>query len=153
MLTSDLGTPIGHVTEADAPWVDAGGIGLRLLQIDIAKGLWVIANRFPPNYTVVPHHHTGSVMAWTLSGCWRYLEYGVDYTAGSYVFEPAGSRHTLHVPADNDGLTEVIFAIEGSNLNLDDEGNVVSMTDATSIDKAYRYLCEAQGKTAGHLFR
>jgi 2,4'-dihydroxyacetophenone dioxygenase len=151
MLNTDLGLPIGHVTESDAPWVYIGELGLRLVHVDIAKGLWVVANRFPPGYTVQPHHHTGSVYALTLSGRWRYLEYGIDYCAGSYIHEPAGSKHTLHVPADNDGLTEVFFVIEGANLNLDEDGNVVSITDASSIQQAYRAICAAQGLTAGHL--
>jgi 2,4'-dihydroxyacetophenone dioxygenase len=153
VLSTDLGLPIGHVSEADAPWVDAGGVGLRVVMVDIPKGLWVIANRFPPGYAVVPHQHTGSIHAWTTAGSWRYLEYDVAYTAGSYVFEPAGSKHTLKVDDDNVGETEVFFVIEGANLNLDDDGKVVSITDAASIAKAYRYLCEAQGKTAGHIER
>jgi quercetin dioxygenase-like cupin family protein len=140
LSSSELGLPVGHVTEADAPWVRAGDIGLRLLHVDIARGVWVIANRFPPGYTVVPHQHTGCVHAWTTAGCWRYLEYGIDYTAGSYVHEPAGSRHTLHVPTSNTVDTEVFFVIEGANLNLDEAGNVVSITDAASISRAYEAL-------------
>jgi 2,4'-dihydroxyacetophenone dioxygenase len=153
MLHTDLGLPIGHVTEDDAPWVQAGEVGLRVVMVDIPKGLWVIANRFPPGYTVVPHQHTGSIHAWTTAGSWRYLEYDVAYTAGSYIFEPAGSKHTLHVDAANTIETEVFFVIEGANLNLDNDGNVVSITDAASIAKAYRYLCEAQGKTPRHIER
>ena len=40
--------------------------------------------------------------------------------AGSYLFEPAGSIHTLHVPDTNTEVTDVFFAIHGANLNLDD---------------------------------
>lgn len=46
--------------------------------------------------------------------------------AGSYLYEPAGSVHTLHVPATNTESTEVSFAIRGANLNLDEQGNVAT---------------------------
>lgn len=141
-----LGLPIGHATEADTPWVDIPGGQLRLLHSDIAAGVWVVANRFEPGMAVTRHRHTGPVFAWTTSGCWMYSEYGVRYEAGSYIHEPAGSIHTLVVPADNTEITEVFFVIHGANLDLDAEGNITGVIDATSIGQAYRMLCEMQGK-------
>ena len=44
--------------------------------------------------------------------------------AGSYLYEPAGSVHTLHVPATNTESTEVSFAIRGANLNLDEHDRI-----------------------------
>jgi 2,4'-dihydroxyacetophenone dioxygenase len=143
-----LGLPIGHVAEGDAPWVAIPGGELRLLHSDIGAGLWIVANRFEPGMAVTRHRHTGPVFAWTTAGCWMYREYGIRYEAGSYIHEPAGSIHTLVVPADNTGLTEVFFVINGANLDLDADDNIVGVTDATSIASAYRYLCDAQGKQA-----
>ena len=60
--------------------------------------------------------------------------------AGSYLFEPAGSIHTLHVPDD-----VVWFAIRGANLNLDAEGNVESHVDASTVRDAYLAVAEQQG--------
>jgi hypothetical protein len=65
--------------------------------------------------------------------------------AGSFLFEPAGSQHTLMVPAENEGLTDAWFAIYGANLNLDEEGNVTSVIDAGTVRDGYFMLCEAQG--------
>ncbi len=141
-----LGLPIGHATEAQAPWVDIPGGQLRLLHADIAAGIWVVANRFEPGMAVTRHRHTGPVFAWTTAGCWMYSEYGVRYEAGSYIHEPAGSIHTLVVPSDNTELTEVFFVIHGANLDLDSGDNIVGVTDATSIGQAYRMLCSMQGK-------
>jgi hypothetical protein len=53
--------------------------------------------------------------------------------------------HTLVVPEDNTEPTDVFFAIHGANLNLDAEGNVESVYDASSILQAYLFLCEAAG--------
>ena len=88
------------------PWVDAtGGIWLKVLRVDSASGIWVVANRFEPGVTLQTHRHTGPVDGYTVSGRWHYLEYDFYSTAGSYIREPAGSIHTLDVPADNEGIT------------------------------------------------
>ncbi|MEI7755307.1 MAG: 2,4'-dihydroxyacetophenone dioxygenase family protein [Actinomycetota bacterium] len=143
-----LGLAISHLNETSSPWVSIPGGELRLVHVDIAAGIWVIANRFEPGMAAQRHLHTGPVFAWTTAGCWMYSEYGVRYEAGSFVHEPAGSMHTLVVPADNTETTEVFFVMNGANLNLDDDDNIVSITDAGSIAAAYRMLCEMQGKTA-----
>ncbi|HEY8527440.1 MAG TPA: 2,4'-dihydroxyacetophenone dioxygenase family protein [Acidimicrobiales bacterium] len=135
-----------HRGESDLPWVSLGdGSDLQLLQCDVEAGLWVIRTRFSPGYLVQTHKHTGEVFAFTISGSWKYVEYPEVNTAGSYLYEPAGSVHTLTVPADNDGPTDVWFAIRGANLNLDEAGNVTSVVDAGTIRDFYLAACEAQG--------
>jgi hypothetical protein len=135
-----------HRGQDELPFVDIGdGAQLQLLQVDIEQGLWVIRSKFPPGYLVQTHKHTGAVYAFTLAGAWKYVEYPEINRAGSYLFEPAGSIHTLMVPDDVDGMTDVWFAIYGANLNLDDEGNVTSVIDAGSIRDAYFALCDANG--------
>jgi len=81
----------------------------------------------------------------TFSGSWRYLEYLEVNTAGSYLYEPAGSQHTLHVPASNTEVTDIWFAIRGANLNLDEQGNVASVWDATFMVETYLGLCAEAG--------
>lgn len=135
-----------HRAETDVPFIDIGdGSTMQLVQVDIEQGLWVVRTRFNPGYDVQTHHHTGPVHAFTLSGRWRYYEYPEVNTAGSYLFEPAGSTHTLTVPADNDEVTDVWFAIYGANLNLDADGNVVSVFDAGSVLAGYLAMCELAG--------
>jgi len=135
-----------HRGESELPFVDLGdGSTLQLLQVDVEAGLWVIRTRFQPGYLVQTHKHTGEVFAFTLSGSWKYLEYPEVNTAGSYLYEPAGSVHTLTVPHENTEATDVFFTIYGANLNLDADGNVTSVVDATTIQQAYFGLCEAQG--------
>jgi 2,4'-dihydroxyacetophenone dioxygenase len=135
-----------HRGEDELPFVALGdGTHLQVLQLDIEKGLWVIRTRFEPGVTVQTHKHTGEVFAFTIAGSWKYLEYPDVNTAGSYLYEPAGSIHTLTVPADVDGFTDVWFAIYGANLNLDANGNVETVIDAALIRDVYFGMCEAQG--------
>lgn len=135
-----------HRSEDELPFVDTGeGTHLQLLHVDVEAGLWVVRTRFEPGVVIPTHKHTGEVFALTLAGRWKYREYAEVNTAGSYLYEPAGSVHTLTVPADVDGLTDVWFAIRGANLNLDEHGNVTTVVDAGMIRDAYLMLCEMQG--------
>jgi 2,4'-dihydroxyacetophenone dioxygenase len=146
-LASEIQIPRAiHRGERDLPFVDIGDdTELQLLQVDIPAGLWVVRTRFRPGVTIPTHKHTGPVYAFTLSGRWKYLEYPEVNTAGSYLYEPAGSIHTLTVPPDVEGITDVWFAIYGANLNIDTAGNVISVVDAGFIRDLYFAMCEAQG--------
>ena len=138
--------PTIHRGEDDLPYVELGdGVSLQLLQVDLAQGVWVLRNRFAAGTTIKTHKHTGHVYAFTEAGCWYYLESpDARNTAGSYLYEPAGSTHTLHVPASNDEATEVSFVIHGANLDLDDEGRVEMEIDAPTILEFYRAVCAEQ---------
>jgi hypothetical protein len=117
----------------------------QLLQVDIDSGLWVVRLRAEPDVTIQRHRHTGEVFAFTIQGAWKYLEYPEINVAGSYLFEPAGSIHTLHVPKTNTSVTDVWFAIRGANLNLDDQGNVESVVDAGAVLELYLAGCRQAG--------
>ena len=135
-----------HRAEGELPFVTFfEGLDFQLLQASVENGLWVVRTRFQPNVTIPTHRHTGEVFAVTFSGSWRYLEYPEVNTAGSYLYEPAGSQHTLHVPASNTEVTDVWFAIRGANLNLDEQGNVASVWDATFMIETYLDLCAKAG--------
>ena len=137
---------VRHVPDEALPWVDAGdGVELKVLRVDEPAGRWVVRNRFQPGVTVQRHLHTGPVHGFTIAGRWTYPEYGEYYTAGSFIMEPAGSIHTLVVPEDNDEITDVIFDMEGANLNLDENDEVESVFNGPNTLAAYLALCEAQG--------
>ena len=147
MTTLDVDDVVRHAGEDDLPWVDAtGGIWLKVLRVDPARGIWVVRNRFEPGVRLQTHRHTGPVDGYTIAGRWHYLEYDFYATAGSYIYEPANSVHTLDVPADNTEDTDVLFVIQGALLNLDADGKVESVSDGPSVLEAYYALLEAEGK-------
>ncbi|MBM3675947.1 MAG: cupin [Actinobacteria bacterium] len=135
-----------HIGEEDLPFVDMGdGSTLQVLQVDLASGVWVIRTQFQPGAAVQKHKHTGIVYAFTQSGSWHYLETPEAVnTAGSYLFEPAGSVHTLNVPASNTEVTDVWFVIYGANLNLDANDNIEIVIDAQSVYDFYKIACKDQ---------
>ena len=137
---------VRHVGDEAAPWIDTGmGVELKVMRVDLDRGTWVIRNRFAPGVQLQTHKHTGPVEGYTLAGRWHYLEYDFVSVAGSYIFEPAGSVHTLHVPEDNTELTDVLFVIEGALLNLTPEGQVESVFDGEAMLEVYYALAEAAG--------
>ena len=139
-----------HVGDSDAPFVDIGdGTLIQLLMVDLAQNIWITRNRMQPCTSVIKHYHTGSVYAFTLQGAWYYEEYPDTVNrAGSFLFEPAGSSHKLTVPADQEGETIVWFMINGTNINVDEQGNVISIADAFNVLEGYRLLCEMQGSSS-----
>ena len=136
-----------HVGVDELPYAEAGdGSALQLLHVDLNQGLWISKTRLPPAYKVPTHYHTGSVFAVTLEGSWYYEESPTSVNRpGSYLFEPAGSRHTLVTPPDMEGNMVTWFAIYGANVNLDADGNVTSITDAKAVLDIYRGYCHALG--------
>jgi 2,4'-dihydroxyacetophenone dioxygenase len=141
-ITNTIPTAV-HVGADDLPWVDIGdGSLLKVLQVKEEEGLWIVQNVFQAGYEVQTHRHTGPVWGYTVSGAWKYKEYEYVNRAGSFLYEPAGSVHTLQC-VENDTL--VWFHMYGANLNLDAEGNVESVIDGAGALAAYYALCEAQG--------
>lgn len=138
-----------HRGENELPFVPyQEGVLFQLLQVNTETGLWIIRVRFEPGVTIQKHRHTGEVFAFTIRGSWRYLEYPDINVAGSYLFEPAGAIHTLHVPATNKEITDAWFAVRGANLNLDANGNVEAVIDAAAVLEIYRGQCRALGLAA-----
>ena len=135
--------PAIHVGSDDLPFVDAGdGMLLKVLQVKRGEGLWIIENVFQAGYEVQTHRHTGPVWGYTVSGAWKYKEYDYVNRAGSFLYEPATSVHTLQCVEDD---TRVWFHMYGVNLNLDAEGNVESVTSGDLVLAAYLALAKEQG--------
>ena len=132
-----------HIGANALPFVDIGGGNkLKVLQVKEREGLWIVENIFMAGFEVPKHRHTGPVWGYTTSGAWKYKEYGYVNRAGSFLYEPAGSVHTLQCIEDD---THVWFHMYGVNLNLDADGNVESVSDGAGALKGYYAMCEAQG--------
>jgi quercetin dioxygenase-like cupin family protein len=136
-----------HVGLSDLPWAEAGdGSALQLLHVDLNQGIWISNTRLPAGYRVTKHFHTGQVYAVTIQGRWFYAETpDAVNSPGSYLFEPAGSVHTLCTPADQEEDTIAWFAVHGANVNIDDEGKVLSILDARAVHELYTGYCDALG--------
>lgn len=132
-----------HLGVDEIPFADLGGGNLiRVLQVREKESLWIIENVFQAGFEVQTHRHTGPVWGYTSSGGWKYKEYDYVNRAGSFLYEPANSVHTLQCIEDD---TRVWFHMLGMNLNLDADGNVESVSDGAGTLAHYLALCEQQG--------
>lgn len=141
-----------HAATDELPWAEnwAGdpGIKLKLLMADVEGGRYAVRMLFAPGLKVAPHKHTAEIHAFTFAGEWAYTEYpdSPSNTAGSYLYEPPGSTHTLKVADHVQGETDVMFIMYGAMLHLSDDGAVLGITDAESVQREYAGLLAAQGK-------
>ena len=132
-----------HIGADELPFAPVpDGTMLKVLQVREREGLWIIQTIFPAGYEVQTHRHTGPVWGYTVSGAWKYKEYDYVNRAGSFLYEPANSVHTLQCIEDG---TDVWFHMYGANLNLDADGNVESIFDGPGTLEAYLMLAEAEG--------
>jgi 2,4'-dihydroxyacetophenone dioxygenase len=136
-----------HVNTETLPWVTHPGFNaeIRILQASLDPDFYVIHSLFGPGLRVPTHRHLGPVHGWTMRGSWVYVENDWVATAGSYVYEPADSIHTLYVPEDNDGPTETIFVICGGIEYLDEDGAVIAVSNAPTMLQSYFDAVEAAG--------
>ncbi len=91
------------------------------------------------------HHHTGTVIVYTVQGSWRYKEHDWVAHAGSVVYETASTRHTPQA-ASAEGPDIITFNIvTGELLYLDDKDNIIAVENwKTSMDRYLGY-CQANG--------
>ena len=140
------------VNASDVPlFVDGYGPGVSFqpLRLDAEHNEWVILATFAPGSGVPLHYHTGPAEVFTLQGSWGYKEYpDQPQTAGSYLYEPGGSVHTLFTPADNIEDTVMLIRVSGANINFDDDGGYLSILDAVAIRHLTDTLSAAQGLPA-----
>jgi 2,4'-dihydroxyacetophenone dioxygenase len=147
-----------HSDSIDLPWAEnwAGdpAIQLKALMIDVEGGRYAVRMRFRAGLQVAPHKHTGEVHAYTFSGKWTYLEYADSpaNVAGSYLFEPPGTTHTLKIADDAGEWTEVLFILYGAMLHMDESGAIIGVTDAESVLAEYaQRLSEQKIPLPAHL--
>lgn len=130
------------------------GTSVQPLFLDTENGVWVLYVHFPPGTLLPKHYHTGSVHFLTVKGEWNYVEYPDDkQTAGSYLYEPAGSIHQFSVPADAKEAAEGFMVVYGANVNFDENGDFVDVMDASSIELSIQQACEALGQKMPNYIR
>ena len=140
------------LNESDIPLVRdtvGTGIHIKVLRLDVEHNEWVVLVTFAPGSSLPLHYHTGPAEVYTLSGRWIYSEYpDQPQTAGSYLYEPGGSVHTLCVPEDNTEDTVLFVRVSGANINFDDDGLLHSVLDTLSIRAIADRMSAAQALPA-----
>ncbi len=121
------------------------GFSVVPFYMDQENGVWVLYVKVAAGASVPTHFHTGVVHLFTTKGEWYYKEHPNDVQkAGSYLFEPGGSFHTL----TTDTGAEFFNVVFGSNINFNPDGSFLNIMDAGWISKTLEEVCEKEGKPA-----
>ena len=142
-LINEHAPPAVHVGADELPWADIGdgskyqgapGQGARR-PLDRREHLpgRLRGAEAPPHRSGVGLHGVGRVEV-----------QGVRLREPRRVVPLRAGRLGAHAPVHR-GRHQVWFHMYGANLNLDDDGNVESVTDGAGTLAAYYALCEAQG--------
>ncbi len=120
------------------------GVHVTPLFLDPESGTWVLYERYEPNFRAPLHFHAGSAHFYTTSGSWSYLEYPDEVqTAGSYLYEPAGSVHTFVAGPEG---AEGFMVVVGPNINFDENGNLIDILDAGLIEQTLIQVAKETGQ-------
>jgi quercetin dioxygenase-like cupin family protein len=148
MLFETINT--GCLDGEHTPWMPfapySEDVLIKYFKIDAVRGETISLLKVPVGAELPRHHHTGTVIVYTIQGSWRYKEHDWIARSGSVVYETASTRHTPQ--ALNDGQDVITFNIvTGELLYLDDNDNIIAVENwKTSMDRYLSY-CKANGMT------
>lgn len=129
----------------DIPWIpQTDRVMFKPFRFDLARGSWINLLKVQPGGVVNRHRHSGGqVLAFTISGTWRYLERDWVAKPGTFVYEPPGDIHTLVVDGEEEMIT--LFMLEGTVQYLDDDDNIIYQDDVFTKLKRYEEYCKSHG--------
>ena len=141
----------GVMLDADFPWTPfapySDEVMVKLLKADPVRGETITLLKSPVGTSLPKHHHTGTVIVYTVKGAWRYLEHDWVATPGSVVFETAGTRHTpLAVEGHGDEVI-TLNIIVGELIFLNGDDQIVAVEGWRSAVQRYLNFCTAYGLT------
>jgi hypothetical protein len=139
----------GCLNDNDLPWVPftpySNEVHIKYFKVNPVSGEVITLLRAPTTMRLPRHHHTGTVIVYTVSGCWKYLEHDWIARPGSVVYETASTQHTP-IALEGGGDTVVTFNItQGELLFLDDAGNTIAVENWRSSLQRYLDHCRANG--------
>ena len=141
----------GVINKEDLPWIPfapySADVMVKYIKCDPVRGEVIVLLKAPATMQLPRHHHTGTVIVYTVKGSWKYLEHDWVAREGSVVFETASTRHTpVSVPSDADEII-TFNIVQGELLYLDENDNVFATENWKSGLDRYLAYCSEHGLT------
>ncbi len=148
MLYENIDT--GSLNDDETPWIPFtpydDQVFLKYFKIDPVQGEIVSLLKAPAGHEMARHHHSGTVIVYTVQGSWKYKEHDWVAHKGGVVYETASTRHTPQaLPGDEDIITFNI--VRGELVYLDDNDNVLATENWRTSMERYLGFCKANGLT------
>jgi len=133
------------VASGDLPWFPflSEGIHLKLLRVNPSTGEMVLMIRVQPGAGLGTHYHHGVVVAYTISGHWRYRD--ADWIAGpgDAIIEPAGSTRAFEAVGEE--AAESFVHLTGALEFRDEAGKTLCIENAETLHGRYLAHCALHG--------
>ena len=139
----------GCIADETMPWMPfapySDTVEVKYFKADPVRGEVISLLKAPPGTTLPKHHHSGTVIVYTIQGCWKYLEHDWIARPKSIVFETASSQHTPIALPDSDADVITLNITMGELLFLDDNGSIVATENWRSSVDRYLAFCKRKG--------
>jgi quercetin dioxygenase-like cupin family protein len=138
------------IDDAALPWMPflpyTDKVFLKPFKLDPVRGEMIVLLKAPSGFELPKHHHSGTVIVYTVEGRWKYKEHDWIATPGSVVFETAGSSHTPQAVAGH-GQVITFNIVVGDLIFMDANDNILAIENWKSMMQRYLAHCEAKGLT------
>lgn len=124
-----------------APFSDE--ILIKYIKADPIRGEVINMLKAPPGSELPMHHHSGTVIVYTIQGSWKYKEHDWVAGPGSIVYETAASRHTPEV-VNTSGDLIVLNIILGDLVFLGENDQVLAIENWKTSVGRYEAFCKRE---------
>ena len=140
---------LGVIHQDDLPWTPylpySSEVQVKLLKADPVRGETITLLKAPVGAAMAKHHHSGTVIVYTIKGAWRYLEHDWVATPGSVVYETAATSHTPVMVEGHGDEVVTLNIVAGDLVYMDEAGTVLAIETWRTAVQRYLQYCEAAG--------
>ncbi|MFI8748211.1 2,4'-dihydroxyacetophenone dioxygenase family protein [Pseudomonas sp. NPDC077186] len=137
------------INAEDLPWVPfapySDEVLVKYIKCDPVRGETITLLKSPAGVTMPKHHHSGTVIVYTIKGAWKYLEHDWISKEGGVVFETAGTSHTPVALAEYGDEIITLNIVQGDLLYFDENDNLCAIENWKSGVERYLAYCKASG--------
>jgi quercetin dioxygenase-like cupin family protein len=138
------------IDDEQLPWVPfapySNDVYLKYFKLDPIRGEMIVLMKVPAGIELPRHHHSGTVIVYTIEGRWKYKEHDWIAGPGSVVFETAASSHTPQA-VSKEGSVQVLNIIVGDLVFQTEDGQVLAIENWRTGLQRYLAFCEQAGIT------
>ena len=136
------------IDDASTPWVPfspySNDVLLKYFKADPIRGETITLLKAPAGAQMPKHHHSGTVIVYTIKGSWKYLEHDWVAGPGSIVFETAGSAHTPTFVGDSDEVITLNIVV-GDLIYMGENDQVLAIENWKTAVERHDAFCKANG--------
>lgn len=147
MLYESIDTAV--INDDDLPWVPFtpydDNVFVKYIKCDPVRGETITLLKLPAGTTLLKHHHSGTVIVYTIKGSWKYLEHDWIAKPGGVVFETAATSHTPIALAEYGDEIITLNITMGDLVYFDENDKICAIENWKTGIERYRAFCEANG--------